>query len=296
MISKPESIFLLRRFRTFATFVAISFSAICHGVVVVHDDNDHARELAGDIAELVGAHTTSDIHSFDPSAHTHIITLGAAKFQQALNEGVEIPILSTYISQRSYSDLITGTWHPLTTAVFTNTNPADQIALSRYLLPDKNIGFIHSSQYGPPKDPQTFSGKGKLIAKALERSGIMRTVHKFCNDSDITTLILQRDSDVYPGNKLRSVLRLLHKRKKGAIGFSSGLTDAGALGSVYFSKEEILEKIQEVSKKMETTKNLIPSTYPDDVTIKINEKYARSVLKIDTLDERAIERVINEAR
>jgi ABC-type uncharacterized transport system substrate-binding protein len=102
------------------------------------------------------------------------------------------------------------------------------------------------------------------------------------------------DPAVLTPNSAKWLLFTAYQRGVPVLGFSKAYVNAGALGAVYSSPDQIGRQAAEIAARLERDafSNLGPSVYPTYFSVALNRSVARS-LRLDVPDEVELLRKLN---
>ena len=99
-------------------------------------------------------------------------------------------------------------------------------------------------------------------------------------------LIVSPDSELFNSKTIRYILRETYRKNRTVIGFTPSLTTIGAIGSVFYSDDIVVESIFAAISSYSSHGKLPVSFYPDQSQISLNYDVARSLgLDLSAIEE-----------
>lgn len=225
-----------------------------------------------------------------------IVTFGDAAFSDAISNHPDSPILALLILSSSFQKIYNA--HGAASdrhvsAIFADPSPVYQLLLADLIAPSRRsllaLTQVSASSYTPA--PQYGDGLDVRIFPEGDTKGLLDQMDQF------DLLIARPDSSLYNQTSLQPIVRSLYRRKKFLIGYSKGMTDAGAIASVAPDKDGLLDEVEDLLNEYLKNGSLPPPRYPRSFTISFNDILARSLglppLKAEIL-QREIESQVGE--
>lgn len=209
------------------------------------------------------------------------IAIGADAFRDALARNDGRPLIAAYITSTEFEAALSGRTRPQNiTAVFSNPDPLDQVALAQALLGQSTLGVFDSPAARSLVTRATNRGAHAIPVTAGQGiDSLLRAASSF------DVIIALPDSAVLNRANINHVVRTLYERRKVLIGYSDTLTQVGGLASVYVSPEAIARSVENALAQYAASGTLPNPIFVRDIDVSINDRLARS-LNI-TLPDRA---------
>ncbi|MDY6949518.1 MAG: hypothetical protein SXG53_27870 [Pseudomonadota bacterium] len=253
-------------------------------------------EISAPTAEMAKlAAEVRDELSRVPSAVTERIDLrvviGAEAFRAALESDDGRPIVAAYLTSTEFEvALRSGRRPPHITAVFSNPDPLDQVALAELLLGRPAIGVFDS----PVVQTLTsrLAGTGVRLMPAHSNRNIDALLRAA---QGVDVILALPDGSVLNPSNINHVVRTLYQRRSVLIGYSSALTRVGSLASVYGSPRNIARSVASVVERYADDRALPEPAFVSEISVAFNSQLARS-LNIALPGESATVRAIKMKR
>ena len=209
---------------------------------------------------------------------------------------IENPVLSLLIPKQSYQALLDNkTGQSPWSAVFINQPISRQLLLIKYLLgQNKTIGTLLGPYSGQSKP--VLINTAKLFGQTLSVQEIdtpdqlIPSLKMLTQDSDV--LLALPDPVVFNKNTIRGILLLSYRDNIPLIGFSRSYVRAGAVASLFSEYGQISDQAYNiVNSYLKNGKFSREVYYPDDFSVAINRKVART-LNINLKTEDTLIRLI----
>lgn len=207
------------------------------------------------------------------------LALGPAALQDALRTMVSGPLLSLFISQRTFEEIIDiNPRHPQTSAIFAETSPAVQMKLIRRLYGRKvPVGVLlsesterHASALRTAADA---AGVELEIQYVSQDEAVLRTMVRL-NSSQI--ILAMPDRKIYNATTMKEILEAGYRRNQPLIGFSRSMVEAGAIAGTYATIEDTIAHAHGLLANMWSHKMASVSN-PLYWRVAVNEFVARSL-------------------
>ena len=152
------------------------------------------------------------------------------------------------------------------------------------------MAFIASKHPGSLKKEFMLAAKtNKLKLHYYRHQGldtIFDSIKKLNRKNSYSGLILSTDERLFNGKTIRYVLRETYRKNRTVIGFTPSLTKIGALGSVFYSDDMVLESILQLIRDYQVDGVLASPRYPYKAQISTNVDVARSLgINIDSIEK-----------
>lgn len=208
-----------------------------------------------------------------------VVTLGKSGLEAVANGKGRAPVIATFLSDSSYEWVeIKSSRH--VTAIFSNPNPAFQVALLK-------------SFYGDAASFAFFTTSGKSRQEMLLRQAAERLNVPYIHIEEVETrsfrsqfeeakgkkaIILIDDDDLYKRVSLEKFLTFGYDvNNMGIIGYSSRIVKSGGLATTYSSEEDIAKTLADFIKSLENSSILPERDYSTYFSVEINKYVARSL-------------------
>jgi len=202
------------------------------------------------------------------------VTIGPAAFRSALeHDSGDQPIVAAYLSSTEFTAALgDGPPRRHVTAVFSNPDPIDQLALAQAILSRARIAVFDS--------PSVHSLVERLTERGVTAIHVSpgEGVDALLRDADPFDVILALpDATVLNPANIAHVVRTLYQQHKVMIGYSDTLTRVGSLASVYPTADRIARVVRQVLEQY-AAEHVLPSPrFVPDVNVSLNERLARSL-------------------
>jgi hypothetical protein len=219
------------------------------------------QELQSAIAASPPAVTASDVR----------VTVGRAAFEEALAAEDARPIVAAYLTSNEFEAAIAGRKPAHVTAVFSNPDPRDQVALARALLGRSALAAFDSPT--THHLVQLLAESAHPIPASAEQKidSLLRAADSF------DAIIALPDPNLLNRSSINHVVRTLYARRKVLIGYSVTLTKVGALASVYVRPDAIAQSVIDVLSEYAARGTLPGPVFVRDVDVMVNDRLARSL-------------------
>lgn len=201
------------------------------------------------------------------------VTIGAAEFRKALIQDDKRPLVAAYLTSTEFEAALEGRERPPhVTAVFSNPDPLDQVALAQTLLGRPVIGVFDS--------PAAHSLVARIAASGVQPIPVSagQGIDSLLRTADsLDAIIVLPDSSVLNRSNINHVVRTLYQRRKVLIGYSVTLARIGSLASVYVSPEAMARSVADVLERYAAGGTLPNPVFVRDVDVVINDRLARSL-------------------
>lgn len=219
------------------------------------------------------------------------IVIGADAFQEALAQDDGRALIAAYLTSTEFEAALGGRQRsPHITAVFSNPDPRDQVALARALLGRSTLGVFDSPATRSLVARVSDRGAHAIpVAPGQDIDSLLRAASPF------DVLIALPDSAVLNRANINHVVRALYERRKVLIGYSATLTQVGSLASVNVSPEAIARGVKTVLERYAASGVLPDPLFVRDVDVSVNDRLARS-LNIALPDRAELSKVVRSQR
>jgi hypothetical protein len=243
--------------------------------ILTGDDSEVTRRIAEDLYKRLVPTFAGFRTELAQRRRMLYVAIGPAALRDAVARRCDCVIISAFTSSQVWRALTaktTGGRAGMTTAVYAEPAPADQLRLAALL-------------YGrPPRVGAILGESTTFLRPALEGEV---EVQPFAAGDDINhtlnrmtrseVLLAMPDGDVYNPENVRNILLSTYRRKQGVIGFSADMVKVGALATTYSEIEDINTQVAEIAAAFVVTGILPPPQFPRYFRTVVNEGVARSL-------------------
>jgi ABC-type uncharacterized transport system substrate-binding protein len=260
--------------------------------LVYQRDKSFSVTIAQNIADQLRANNTPTELIAQESVNTSwlsqlpeqtlIVSLGSEATLELLNQQLNNPMLSLLIPRQSYEGLLKDRKSNNQWSVLFIDQP-----VNRQLLLIKHL-FGQDTTIGTLLGPYSISEKSLLLRISQQR-GLKLNIGEISNSDQLIPALktLTQDADVvlalpdpvaFNKNTIRGVLLLTYRENIPLIGFSRSYVKAGAIAALFSELEQISDQAHNIiSRHLATGKFDRTTFYPDDFSIAINRKVARTL-------------------
>lgn len=219
------------------------------------------------------------------------VAIGVEAFREELAKDDRRPLIASYLTSTDFEDALHGRARPANvTAVFSNPDPLDQLALAELLLGRPAVGAFESPAV-------------QSLTSRLDRAGVQLIPVRPRSDIDsllrsaqtVDVVLVLPDASILNPANINHVVRSLYQRRSVLIGYSSALARVGSLASVYGSPRDIARSVADVVAQYAHKGTLPAPSFVSDISVVFNTQLARS-LNIALPDEAATVRAIKQKR
>jgi putative tryptophan/tyrosine transport system substrate-binding protein len=231
--------------------------------VQVESSPDTAK-LAGLVrAQVSGLHQATDAR----------VTIGAAAFRAAIENDDGRPVIAAYLSSTEFTAVLGNRGRPRhVTAVFSNPDPLDELALARAILSHARVAAFDSPAAHPLVSRLVEQGVSAIPVVPNEGvDALLRGTDSF------DVILVLPDPSIFNSSNIGHVVRTLYQQRKVLIGYSDTLTRVGSLASVYPSPEGIAGSVKTVLDQYVGRRAMPDPVFVSDVNVSLNERLARSL-------------------
>lgn len=207
-----------------------------------------------------------------------VIAVGMKAMELAVTR-FDAPVLGVMIPKMGYEALLEShPWHhqtKTTSAIYLDQPWGRQLNFIRAALPGhKTVGLLYSSdtRITLPRLP-----KGMSINAQSTRpvENLFTTLENVLNNSDV--LLVVPDSEIYSSSNVRNILLTSYRYKVPLIGISQAYVNAGALGAIFSTPEQLAMQTAEAIISFAMNGKLPRPQYPASFSISLNQQVARSL-------------------
>jgi len=207
-----------------------------------------------------------------------LIAIGSATTKTLLDAKIDLPILSTLIPRHVFKSLKQTyknkkNWSGL----FINQPISRQFHLISAVIGKNKKTAVLLGPYTKDLSQPLKEVSANISIREIEISEQVPEALNSLNKS-FDVLLTIPDPVIYNRNTLRQILLSSYRNKLPLIGFSQAYVKAGAVAAIYSKPEQISDQISRIVKQyfmLNEFENL--EYYPDDFSVALNKKIARSL-------------------
>ena len=230
-----------------------------------------------------------------------IVAVGMKAAELAVTRS-DLPVLAVMIPQAGYEALLAQaaqkkSTHALT-AIYLDQPWLRRVDFWHAALPDRHKpGLLYS--------PETHLDVARLRQDVAQRGGTLMArplrsadelfdrLETVLGGSDV--LLAIPDSRIYNSSNIRNILLTSYRHGVPLIGLSQAYVNAGALGAIFSTPEQLAVQASRIVIAFARNKELPEAQYPDEYTIAVNQQVARS-LGIEMRSPEAIHSQMDKAQ
>ena len=206
-----------------------------------------------------------------------VIAVGMKAMELAINK-FDAPVLGVMIPRMGY-EALADRYHaryrskPIS-AIYLDQSWDRQLNFIKATLPKhKTVGILYSpdTRITLPRLPRGMS----LNAQSASAENLFDALENILINSDV--LLVVPDSEIYSSSNVRNILLTSFRRKTPLIGISQAYVNAGALGAIYSTPEQIARQTVETVISFSRDGQLPEPRYPESFDISLNLQVARSL-------------------
>ena len=283
-------------FRQFATLLlagtivlpaALVQAATLNVQLVMSDSTAPYRQFSDTLNQTLAAGGADVVIESQPGKEASadlIVAVGMKAMELAVARS-DVPVLGVMIPRASYEMLLerqsaqqrSGS----TSAIYLDQPWRRQLNFIRAVLPGHNtVGLLYSpdSRITLPRLPAGMSLNAKTVGSAQT---LFDALEAILDSSDV--LLVVPDSEIYSSNNVRNILLTSYRYKVPLIGVSQAYVNAGALGAVFSTPEQLAVQAGEAVAFFSRSRRLPEPQYPASYSIALNQQVARSLgIMLDT--------------
>jgi len=206
-----------------------------------------------------------------------IVAVGMKATELAVAKS-DVPVLCVMIPRMGYESLLESQSprhrYRALSAIYLDQPWDRQLNFIRAALPDYNtVGILYSSdtRITLPRLPPGMS----LNAQSTSAENLFVVLESVLSGSDV--LLVVPDSEIYSSSNVRNILLTSYRHKVPMIGISQAYVNAGALGAVFSTPEQIAEQSVEAIVFFARNRQLPEPQHPVLFNIALNQQVARSL-------------------
>ena len=230
-------------------------------------------ESSPDTAELIGL-VRQELVGLPPRvAGDARVAIGAAAFRTAMDNDDGRPIIAAYLSSTEFTAALGNRpRRPNVTAVFSNPDPLDELALARAILSHARIAVFDSPAVHPLVPRLVERGVTAIPVSPNEAvDALLRGADPF------DVILVLPDPSIFNSANIGHVVRSLYQQRKVLVGYSDTLTRVGSLASVYPSQAGIARGVRDVLEQYAARHGMPDPLFVSDIDVSLNERLARSL-------------------
>lgn len=224
-----------------------------------------------------------------------VVTLGKSGLEAVVNGNGRAPIIATFISDTSFERVEIESSRPLT-AIFSNPNPAFQVALLKSFYGDAGSFAFFSTSNNTIQETLLRKAAVSLNVPYLHIDVVgTRSIRSLFEEArGKKAIILIDDQNVYKRISLEKFLTFGYDiNNMGIIAYSSRIVKSGALATTYSSEEDIAKTLADFIRSFEYSSILPEMNYSTYFSVEINKYVARS-LDLPGSSEREVKKKVED--
>ena len=210
-----------------------------------------------------------------------IVVYGLSALKRIDLSNTKASIIVTYISEIEFTNYLSSQYElpGNITAVFSSPPPLHQLALSKALYgSDFASSYVLSGSNEKINDLVSFANYFDIRLQIINPKDIDSVSEMLKLSNGYKTIILEKNNALFQRAPLDQILlRSYDVNRQGVIGLGNTFVSKGALASVYFTKEQLLDKLIKSILMLDNNNSFPPPAHPDDFSIAINSYLLRSL-------------------
>lgn len=206
-----------------------------------------------------------------------VIAVGTKAVESAI--GTKVPLLSIMVPKNSFETLIERypSRHPLTniSAIYLDQPWSRQLNFIQAILPKHSIVGVLYSPHTPIMLPRLPRGMSLNAKSVRSPENLFAALENILESSDV--LLAIPDSEIYSSNNVRNILLTSYRHKVPLIGISQSYVNAGAIGAIFSTPEQLARQAWEMLAYFQKHRELPEPQYPESFSIAVNQQVARSL-------------------
>lgn len=206
-----------------------------------------------------------------------VVAVGMKAMELAVAK-YDAPVLSVMITRMGYEVLTESRSakhrSKAISAIYLDQPWDRQLSFISAVLPrHKTVGLLYSSdtRITLPRLPRGMS----LNAQSTSVENLFAALERVLSNSDV--LLVVPDNEIYSSSNVRNILLTSYRYKIPVIGISQSYVNAGALGAVFSTPEQIASQTAEVIISFSRNGQLPEPQYPVQFNVDINQQVAHSL-------------------
>lgn len=255
--------------------------------LVLSDDSPPYRQFSAALNDALAAGRADvaiiESRTGNGSNADLVVAVGTKATELALARS-DVPVLAVMIPRMGYESLLErggAQKRPkATSAIFLGQPWSRQMDFIRAALPGRRrVGLLYPPDMQEVIDTLRRSAAEQglsITAQPLESAGMLfDTLEVVLNDSDL--LLAIPDSVIYGSGNVRNILLTSYRHKIPMIGISQAYVNAGALGAIFSTPEQIAGQTAGAIASFARSGKLPDPQHPASFTISLNQQVARSL-------------------
>lgn len=251
--------------------------------VLAHNTGEATQQIVAVLKrEFPGAQVGSDIEGLAQRPGGIFVAIGPAALRTALAANLNRPLVSLFVSNDTYMRLLdqfpAGRSFAMTTAIFAEAAPVDQLRLVRHLYGQPVlVGALLSSNTAHLEPELTLAARAAGLEVKIQMVSRDETAARAISRlADAKVLLAIPDQALYTSDSIRAVLETGYRRNLAMVGFSQALVSAGALASAYASIDDIVLHLRQWVQPL-AAGHIPKPQYPMYWRVAINDRVAASL-------------------
>jgi len=255
--------------------------------VVLSDDSPPYRQFSAALNKTLAA-SKADVNVIESqsgsNADTGLVIAVGMKATESTIVSSAAPVLGVMIPRMGYEVLLES--HSIhhqtkaTSAIYLDQPWNRQLDFIRTALPGhRKIGLLHSPDahidFASLRKSAAARGLSLTAQPVQSAETLAAVLEGILNENDL--LLAIPDSAIYNSNNVRNILLTSYRYKVPLIGISQAYVNAGALGAIFSTPEQLAEQTAGVIVSFIRNKQLPEPQYPVSFSIALNQQVARSL-------------------
>ena len=227
---------------------------------------------------IIGS-STSDLGTLYRGKKIDLIVAAGTKAVESAIANTDTPVLGVMIPKIAYETLLEK-WHPqqrpkINSAIYLDQPWDRQLSFIRAALPRHSVvGLLYSPNTSIflPRLPRGMSINAQSVRSP---ETLFATLEAVLDRSDV--LLVIPDSEIYSSNNVRNILLTSYRMKVPLIGISQAYVNAGALGAIFSTPEQLAAQTGTTIASFARQRLLPRPQYPSLFSIGLNQQVARSL-------------------
>ena len=210
---------------------------------------------------------------------TDLVVAVGMKATELAAANFNAPLLSIMVPKTSYEALLErhSSIYPAKTAsaIYLDQPWDRQLNFIQAALPRHSIVGVLYSPNTPIVLPRLPRGMSLNAKSVRSDETLFNALENILNSSDV--LLVIPDSEIYSSNNVRNILLTSYRHNVPLIGISQAYVNAGAIGAVFSTPEQLAGQAGEVIASFARNRRLPEPQYPVSFSISLNQPVARSL-------------------